>query len=503
MTNPNIAKLDFGGRHIDTGVWPEPTVQVSPRVGFNWDVYGDKSIVVRGGTGLFQGRLPLVFFTNMPQYSGMIQGSYGLSASIKDGKLTYSDEVLAKLNQLVSGGKFMTDTKEIQKLFDLPTSPSAESAGYGGNASYGYIVGVDPNFKMPQIWKTSLALDLQLPTSFPLSMTAEGMFNKTLWGVCMEDWNINNSKLTATFAGPDNRVNYNACSDYQYTDFSMYTMTNTNKGWGYTFNFTVNAEPIKNLQLMFAYTHTEAKEISGMPGSAANSVFTGMPTISGTNLSGLQRSQYVLPDKVIASVNYFLPFRVFGGKGLHFNAFYTGSSSYGNSYIYSNDMNGDGNATDLIYIPATKDEIAFKTPADADAFWAFVNNDAYLSKNKGKYAEAYAGRAPWVHRVDLRIAEDFAFKIGSTTHNFQISASIDNVGNMINSSWGIQKLSCYQSDLTGTIAPLKYEGINDAGRPFFSMVKVNDAYPTENYTKSFSDYGQCWKILFGLKYFFN
>ena len=38
---------------------------------------------------------------------------------------------------------------------------------------------------------------------------------------------------------------------------------------------------------------------------------------------------------------------------------------------------------------------------------------------------------------------------------------------------------------------------------FFSMVKVNDAYPTENYTKSFSDYGQCWKILFGLKYFFN
>ena len=174
VTNPNIAKLDFGGRHIDTGVWPEPTVQVSPRVGFNWDVYGDKSIVVRGGTGLFQGRLPLVFFTNMPQYSGMIQGSYGLSASIKDGKLTYSDEVLAKLNQLVSGGKFMTDTKEIQKLFDLPTSPSAESAGYGGNASYGYIVGVDPNFKMPQIWKTSLALDLQLPTSFPLSMTLHG-----------------------------------------------------------------------------------------------------------------------------------------------------------------------------------------------------------------------------------------------------------------------------------------------------------------------------------------
>ena len=108
-----------------------------------------------------------------------------------------------------------------------------------------------------------------------------------------------------------------------------------------------------------------------------------------------------------------------------------------------------------------------------------------------------------VHRVDLRIAEDFAFKIGNTTHSFQLSASIDNVGNMINSSWGIQKLSCYQSSLTGTIAPLKYEGINDAGRPYFSMVKVDDAYPSQNYSKFFSDYGQCWKILFGIKYFFN
>ena len=514
VTNPNIVDLDFGGRHIDTGLWPKPNVQVSPRVGFNWDVYGDKSIVVRGGTGLFQGRLPLVFFTNMPQYSGMIQGSYGLSAFIdKETKeLVYADDVRNKLNQLVSGGKIMTDTKEIAKMFNLPTSPSAESAGYGGNASYGYIVGVDPDFKMPQIWKTSLALDLQLPTSFPLSMTAEGMFNKTIWGVCMEDWNIDNSKLTATFAGPDDRVDYTKCPKYQYTDYSMYTMTNTNKGWGYTFNFTVNAEPVRNLQMMFAYTHTEAKEISGMPGSAANSVFTGMPTVSGTNLSGLQRSQYVLPDKVIASVSYFLPLRVFGGKGLHLNAFYSGSSSYGNSFIYTNDMNGDGNATDLIYIPAAEDEILIGTKQDGvfvaddamrQAFWNFVNNDSYLSKHKGQYAEAYAARAPWLHRVDLRIAEDFAFKVGGTTHNFQLSASIDNVGNMINSSWGLPKLSGYQPKLNGTIAPLTYEGVNEAGRPIYSMVKVDDAYPTQNYTKTLKDYSYCWKILFGLKYFFN
>jgi len=501
VTNPNILAIDYGGKKIDTGAWPKTRPQISPRVGFFWDVNGDKSVVLRGGTGFFQGRLPLVFFTNMPQYSGMIQGSYSISAQIKDGQLVYSDDVRAQLEKLTAGGKIMTDTQQIVKTLNLPTSPSSKSAGKGGNS---YISGVDPNFRMPQIWKTSLAVDWRVPTAFPFTVTGEGMYNKTIWGVCMQDWSINDSKLTSTFAGPDNRVNYQACTNYKYDSTSAYVMTNTNKGWGYTANITVNMTPVKYLDIMAAYTHTESKEISGMPGSAANSVFTGMPTISGTNLSGLQRSQYVVPDVLKASVNYFIPFNAFHGKGLHLNMYYTASSSYGNSFIYSNDMNGDGNATDLIYIPATKDEIQFKTTADADAFWTFVNNDKYLSSHKGQYAEAYCARAPWVHRIDLRIAEDFCFKIGNTTHNFQLSASIDNLTNLINSNWGVQKLSCYQGSLTGTIAPLKYEGVDaSTGRPTFSMNKVSGAYPTQNYTNHYLNSSECWLVLFGIKYMFN
>ena len=500
VTNPNILAINYGGKKVDTGAWPKTRPQVSPRVGFNWDIKGDKSLVLRGGTGFFQGRLPLVFFTNMPQYSGMIQGSYNISAQIKDGNLVYADDVKQNLEKLTSGGKMMTNVQDIIKTLGLPTKVDPSKAGLGGNS---YISGVDQNFRMPQIWKTSIAIDYKLPTSFPFSVTAEGMYNKTIWGVCMSDWNINNDKLTGKFAGVDNRVNYAACSDYTYSSTPAYIMTNTNKGWGYTANVTVNMEPAKNLKIMAAYTHTESKEISGMPGSAANSVFTGMPTISGTNLSGLQRSQYVLPDKVMANIGYFIPWKVFHGNGLHINAYYTASSSYGNSYIYSNDMNGDGNATDLIYIPASENEINFKTPEDAKAFWTFVNNDKYLSGHKGQYAEAYAARAPWVHRIDLRIAEDFAFKVGNTTHNFQLSASIDNIGNMLNSSWGVQKLSCYQTSLTGTIAPLKYEGVGADNKPVFSMNKVGDAYPTQNYTKYYKNTSECWQILFSLKYFFN
>ena len=73
MTNNAILNLDYEGRHIDTGKWPKNSITFSPRLGFTYDVFGDKSLKVRGGTGLFSGRLPLVFFTNMPTNGGLVQ----------------------------------------------------------------------------------------------------------------------------------------------------------------------------------------------------------------------------------------------------------------------------------------------------------------------------------------------------------------------------------------------------------------------------------------------
>ena len=167
-------------------------------------------------------------------------------------------------------------------------------------------------------------------------------------------------------------------------------------------------------------------------------------------------------------------------------------------------MNGDGMAYDLMYIPATADEINFKTEADRDAFWTFLQQDKYLSSHKGQYAEANAARSPWVHRFDLSIAKDFTFNIGSTKHNFQVSASIDNIGNMFNSSWGVHKLDCYsKGSNAGTISPLKYEGVDANNKPIFSMNKVDGAYPTETYTKYLNKTYECWLVLLGIKYFFN
>ena len=109
-----------------------------------------------------------------------------------------------------------------------------------------------------------------------------------------------------------------------------------------------------------------------------------------------------------------------------------------------------------------------------------------------------------MHRFDLRVAKDIKFRIGSTSHKFQLSASIDNIGNLFNSKWGVRKLDCYnKNSFTGVISPLKYEGLNASGVPQFSFNKVGDAYPTETYSTFYKNTSECWRVLFGLKYFFN
>ena len=163
--------------------------------------------------------------------------------------------------------------------------------------------------------------------------------------------------------------------------------------------------------------------------------------------------------------------------------------------MYTNDMNGDGLSTDLMYIPRDDSEIQFKTEADRVAFWQFVEQDDYLRTHKGQYAEPYSGRAPWLHRVDLRLAEDFSIRIGKTTQKFQASVDIINFGNMLNSSWGIPK----NADGSNNGRILKYEGTDAQMRPIFSMYdkSVKNTYDT------YMSYSNCWSLQVGLKYFFN
>jgi hypothetical protein len=256
---------------------------------------------------------------------------------------------------------------------------------------------------------------------------------------------------------------------------------------------TLNAEPVENLRLMAAYTHTVFKERSGMPGSNASSAWTGLFTINGPNYVDVQNSRYVIPDRFIASVSYRY-------KHEEFSLFYTGYSPSGYSFYYSNDLNGDGIQYDLMYIPANDSEIRFATNEDRVAFWRFVEQDDYLRTHKGEYAEAYSARAPFVHRFDVRFAHNINVKVGNTKHRLQLSADIMNVGNLFNSKWGVEKIMTNNSCNGGKI--LKVKSIEN-GVPVFQMNKNSDGSEIkETYDYSYS-LGQCWKLQVGLKYFFN
>ena len=504
MTNNAILEYNMGGNVVNTGKWPTNRIQVSPRVGFNWDVTDDFS--VRGGTGLFQGRLPLVFFTNMPQNAGMIQSSFnknGYSASIVSDSLgyhiNYTEPTAANLDALVHDGVITTDVNEMVNILGLNTTVTPEDGQLSDD-----INGVDPNFRMPQIWKSMLGIDWDMPVGFPMTFTLEGMFNKTIWGVRLVDWNLKydmiaNAGDDVRFDGPDNRVNYRLLDEYTYGTHSAYVLTNSKEGYGYTINAAINATPFKNFNVSAAYTHTESKEISGMPGSAATSAYSNLYSVDGPTFVGIQRSQYVIPDKVTASVGYMFP-SLFDGDGVRINLFYTAFSAGAYSYVYSNDLNGDGMSADLLYIPNSVNDLQWVSEEDMNAFKTFMDNDPYLSTHKGQYAEAYAGRSPWAHLLDARIAKTFKKTIGKTTHCFELSANFDNVLNMINSNWGLYKYSCY--GYTDAIAPLKVDHF-DGNTPVFSMNKIDGEYPTQTYTRyNETNSNQCWSFVLGLKYSF-
>ncbi|MBN2666591.1 MAG: TonB-dependent receptor [Bacteroidales bacterium] len=488
IANNAIKELDFGGRHLDTGEWPKSRINLSPRVGFTWDVNSNKSIVVRGGTGIFTGRLPLVFFTNMPSNSGMNQILMKLQTRFNpDGTVSSSDPRLALLE-----GPMITDVNEMISRLGFQTVVTPEDGSVPSS-----IAGVDPDFRMPQVWKSSLAVDYKVPVEFPFSVTAEGMVTKNINAVMIENYNVMNPTSSwERFAGPDKR--YIFPEEFTYTSVrDACVLRNTNKGYGYTFNLTLNAEPLKNFDLMAAYTKTEMKELSGMPGSNANSAWVGVYSVDGPNNPTVQRSQYVMPDRVTGSLSYRIPY-LNDHMASTISLFYSGFTPYGNSFTYSNDMNGDAVTTDLIYIPKQKGEVSFLTSADENAFFEFIEQDRYLSKHKGEYAEAYAARAPWVNRIDLRFVQDFSVKAGNTRNTLQLSIDVLNAGNLINSKWGVYKNMAASN--YGAI--LKYEGRDESNIPTYSMVKVNDAYPTKTYD-TYLNINQCWMLQVGLRYLFN
>ena len=494
VTNNAILALDYYDdngnlRKIDTGKWPSASITVSPRIGFNWDALGNNSLKVRGGTGLFSGRIPLVFFTNMPTNSGSVQYQAKIGPA---GDKVDMNNFAGGLVTDANGKATIAALRDKLVTLGYPYSYSPEDGVLPSS-----IAAVDPDFKMPQVWKTSLAFDYNIPTSFPFSVTAEGIFNKTINAVCASDWSLLPPEGFAKFNGVDNRPIFP--ENYRQGRKAI-VLENTSKGYGWSGNVTVKMQPVAGLSLMAAYTHTVSKEVTGMPGSDAESAMYYVPTTAGINRTGLHNSQYVTPDRIVASATHS------DKSGNHYSFIYEAwRGGYNYSYMLTNDMNGDTYQYDAIYIPTDEQvankEFRFVSEDDAARFLDFAHADKYLSKNQGKYAEAYSVYSPWVHRVDFSYKHDFKVNVGQTTNTLQLCLDVKNVLNMFNSSWGVMKEINPEVFTTSEARILKYEGMDKEGYPTFSTVKGVDGN-TQTFTRVHT-LPQCWYASIGIKYLFN
>ncbi|MGI6242647.1 MAG: TonB-dependent receptor [Prevotella sp.] len=490
MTNKAIYELDYDGRHIDTGKWPDNSITVSPRVGFVYDVLGDNSLKLRGGSGLFLGRLPLVFFTNMPTNSGMVQYQAMVNAKNAKDKGFSMKEFAGGLVTDADGKATIAALQSKLESLGYPMTITPEEGAVPSTIS-----AVDPDFKMPQIWKTSLAVDYALPVSFPLSVTLEGIFNKNVYTTVLKDWSVPYVGGFSRFNGADNRSIY---PDGYATNTPAYMLENSRKGHGFIFNASVHAQPFEWLNLMAAYTHTVSKELTSLPGSNAASVLNYMSTVEGPNFVQLHNAQNVTPDRLVASLT------ANDKSGNHYSFIYEGRrGNYNYSYMTTNDMNGDGYNFDAIYIPTDKQvedgEFRFVSEDDKTRFMDYVHNNDYLKDHQGEYAEAYSVYSPWVHRIDFSYKHDFKLNVGQTKHTLQLIFNMKNVLNFFSSSWGVAKY--LNPEIGSDPRVLKYEGVDADGYATFSTpASINGNIKTWVPNHSI---GQCWYASIGVRYIFN
>ena len=289
----------------------------------------------------------------------------------------------------------------------------------------------------------------------------------------------------ARMNGADNRALY---QDFKYTDAkgkalpNAFVLDNTSKGYGWSFNAKIDAQPFEWLSLMASYTHTVSKELTGMPGSDASSAFTYIPCTQGPNNVGLHNSQYVTPDRIVASAV------LHDKSGNHYSLIYeTWRGGNNTSYLLTSDINGDGYPYDAVYVPTDAqagyydangnlqggNEFRFASKDDMDRFMDFVHGNDYLKDRQGEYTEAYSHYSPWVHRVDFGYKHDFKLDLGKTKHTLQLSLDVKNLLNLFNSSWGVSKIANqeFSTSPSGGVQYskiLKLEGVDAAGYGVYS-----------------------------------
>ncbi len=339
LENPAITALALPNKngtltHYD-GQWPVARVNLSPRVGIRWDALGDKSLIVRGSTGIFNGMAPFVWLTNMPTNSGMYQNSVAL-------RNTNPDEAA-----ILSGISFNPAVDAYANLF-----PPVAGASIPSN-----VVLVDHNFKFPQIFRTDIAMDKNLGNGF--SFTLEGLITKDINAIRMRNANLKDP--TGVASGPDTRPRYISTSPSDKNIYpgvsSAVVVENTSKGYSYALTAQLSKAFAKGFYGSLAYTYTGAKDVTGNSGSQAYSVWNSNATVGTTNDLELNPSSSVARHRVISMLSYRLEY--LSHAATTFSVVYQGSPGGNLTYRLNGDMNGDGNNQDLMFVPNKATDLNF------------------------------------------------------------------------------------------------------------------------------------------------
>ncbi len=461
-THPLVAPLTFAnGVKYDTGVLPKQRVLWSPRVGFNSDVNGDRSFQIRGGTGIFTTKVPFVWIVAQSGDAGLIQFTQAYNGTAN------------------TPGPFNPNIRAY-----LPATPPA-----AGTSIPATLSAMEPNFRFPRTMKSSLAFDAELP--WGITGTLEGIYNRELNIAKGTHVNLVAPTPLNVAGYPDHRPIYPNANVDKYINkltgaglpsatatgaFNPILLSNADEGHSWFVTATLNKNFGRGLYAMASYTRSEDRKLYDGQGDQLLNTWSLNNNSNTGNDPGLAPGLNSLPHRVIGSVSlrreYVKNFAT--NISLFFEAAHQGRFSY----TYSTDFNRDGQPNDMIYIPKDPSEITFsaraasgQTPAftaqqQSDAFFAYIEQDDYLKKNKGKYAERNGGVQPWRNQVDVRLTQEVFKDFGKTKNSVQFTLDILNFGNLLNSGWGNVNFT----KSAGILIPTNVAALTPTGaRPTFNM----------------------------------
>lgn len=466
-TTLNTISAAYDLKGATGGTMPEGQLMISPRMGFQYNA--SQQTAIRGGLGIFTSRIPFV-------WPG--------GAFINNG--------------LTVGAAVLTDVAFEADILKQPINPDF-------SVPSGQVDLFSQDFKYPQVFRASLALDRELPGG--IQATIEGIYTKTLNNIIYTNVNTDPTidfNWTGTpddrpvfVSDPDNVFLPNSL-DESYT--AIYLASNTSEGDTYNLTASLAKDFKFGLNAYLAYTYGDANSLIEGTSSQNSSQWRGGYNVDGRNNPSFGRSDFSIGSRLIAALGYDLNW----SKAVRtsFSLFYNGQSGDPYSYVYggrdARNINNETGSTSLnnslIWIPASQSEINLVDPSQWAALNTFIEEDDYLSANRGSYAEKNGARTPWISQIDIRLAQSFAVKSGPKTNRLEVSLDIFNFANLLNSSAGViySKPFGYQV--------IDFEGYDaDGTTPLFSF----DEDQSGNDRFDIFDRGSRWRMRLGVRYTFN